>query len=90
MTKPELHTLDEIAQLLRKSNRTILRYESQGVIPSRLDLPGRQALWLRQDIVDFVLATKKKNKGGSKLGAPSKNRNRKQSRLVDLFDGEAT
>jgi len=52
------------------------------LIPTRLDLPGRQALWLRQDLLEFVASAKAKSKQGKKLGAPRKSKSHQRKWLV--------
>jgi len=83
MNDSKLMTLDELSKYLKKCKRTILRYEEAGLIPARLDMPGRQALWHRQTIDDFIDAIKEKTERRVELGRPSKAFNNMQRRVAE-------
>lgn len=82
MLNPELLTLSEVAEFFRCSSRTILRYEKDGLIPPRLSLPGKQALWHPQDLIVFVESIRSKEITRPKLGAPTKSEFMKKVKLV--------
>lgn len=55
--RPELWTVEEVADFFRISNRTLREWrELDPTFPLPLDLPGRTLRWYPQDVVDWALS----------------------------------
>jgi predicted DNA-binding transcriptional regulator AlpA len=52
---PPLLTKDHMSELLRRSVRTIYRLESQGKLPSSVNV-GSQRLWVQEEVSNWIAA----------------------------------
>lgn len=53
MQYPPLLTKDHMAELLKRVVRTVYRLESQGKIPSSVNI-GDQRMWMRDEIMHWI------------------------------------